>query len=115
MSRQPYDENEFLKKIHTTLDQSVATVDEATRGRLAEARRHAVSQIGRRPLVQPVTMLAMAASVAVLAIGVSLWWPTATGTIPAADDLALISAGEDFELLEDLEFYRWLEATGHTG
>jgi Protein of unknown function (DUF3619) len=115
MSKQPQDEAAFLAQLRATLDQSVESLDPATRTRLAAARRKAVAEMGKQRLPhKPIMLLAMAASVAVLAVGVSLWWPTATGTMPAMDDLSLLTAGEEFELLEDLEFYRWLEATEHT-
>lgn len=115
MSMQPQDDARFLAQLRATLDQSVESLDPDTKACLAAARHKAVAAIAKPHLPhKPMVMLAMAASVAVLAVGVALWWPSATATMPAMDDLTLLTAGEEFELLEDLEFYRWLEATQHT-
>lgn len=115
MNKQPQDEAAFLAKVQATLEHSLESIDADTKARLAASRRKAVVAIAKSPRsYKPVMMLAMAASVVVLAVGVALWWPSSHGTMPAADDLSLLTAGDDFELLEDLEFYRWLEATKHT-
>lgn len=112
---QQHDDKVFLERVKATLDHAVDDIDPVTRARLSAARHRAVAAIGqRRPFFQPVAMVAMAASVMVLAVGVYLWMPTAPGTMPAVEDVPLLSSGEDFELLQELEFYRWLELEDRT-
>ena len=106
---------------------SVEALDPRSRAQLAAARRAAVDVL-RRPVRQawrawvPATALASAALVAVLL------WRAQTAQAPAADELELagvaagdaaltpvelLAAGEDLDLvLDDLEFYDWLDATG---
>jgi hypothetical protein len=114
MAERPQDEAQFLSRVHAQLDQSVVDLDPETRARLAQARRQAVAQISKpRRLPQPVAMLALAASVVVMVAGISLLLPVSNPALPAIDakDMAMLTTGEDFELLEDLDFYRWLEDT----
>lgn len=104
----------LLAKISATLDQQVTEIDPNISQRLAAARHTALQELHKpHRSVSPVIMLAMAASVIAVVVSVLLWQPGAPGTIPALEDLPILSAGEDFELLEDLEFYRWLEVEKH--
>ncbi len=105
----------LLAKITASLDQHVTDIDPIICQRLAVVRKAALQKLHKpRRSVPPVIMMAMAASVIAVVIGVLLWQPTAPGTIPALEDIPILSAGEDFELLEDLDFYRWLEVEKHT-
>lgn len=105
----------WLANLSTALDQQATDIDPIIQQRLAAARNTALQELHKpRRSVQPLVMLAMAASVSAVVIAVLLWQPGAPGTIPALEDIPILSAGEDFELLDDLEFYRWLEVEKRT-
>lgn len=95
------------------LRESADELDAATRARLQRARQAALGAgqpaSGRRPrwLAVPVA----AAAVAVLVLVVRLVpEPGATNGTPAeAGDLEVLLAGENLEMIEDLEFYAWLD------
>jgi hypothetical protein len=95
---------------------SADNLDAATRARLNRARQQAVAAIPARPgpgrWLLPAAAVAVAGLVAVLVFrpdpGVG---PTAPGTAAVAD-LELLLPGDaaaDLEMLEDLEFYAWLD------
>lgn len=114
------------------LRQSAASLDEATRTRLARARQAALDEFAhlqgrsRRPFSgwQPALGVAAAALLAVglwLDRGEEVAHPAASRIPPAAaaqagrvagesGDLDLLLAGEQIEMLEDLEFFDWVEA-----
>jgi hypothetical protein len=102
------------EQILAALDERAANLDAVTLARLAAARRAAVARRrsawslgGRR--WQTVGGLALAAS---LAIGLSLWrlhGPLQGPASPSPAELELLAEDEDLELLDRLEFYRWLE------
>jgi hypothetical protein len=96
---------------------SADTLDAATRARLGRARRQAVAALPGRQgpgrWLVPATMVAAAALVAVL-----VFRPEPVGMAPAPGveavaDLELLASGEmvagDLEMLEDLEFFAWLD------
>jgi hypothetical protein len=101
------------EQILAALDERAASLDAATLARLAAARRAAVARRrsawglgGRR--WQTVGGLALAAS---LVFGLSLWLhgPLQGPASPSPAELELLAEDEDLELLDRLEFYRWLE------
>jgi hypothetical protein len=96
-------------------DDSVESIDGATRSRLTQARHAALAELERPRVLAgpwlPAGALAVAAVVAVV-----LWvGPGGTGdpgqaalAIAPADDFELLAAGEDLDMLdEDVEFYAW--------
>jgi hypothetical protein len=101
------------EQILAALDERAANLDAVTLARLAAARRAAVARRrsawglgGRR--WQTVGGLALAASVV---LGLSLWLhgPLQGPTSPSPAELELLAEDVDLELLDRLEFYRWLE------
>ena len=112
------------ERVRESLDRSVEDLDEAAVGRLRAARREALdaAPTARRPLLarwgwEPwLIPTGAAASIAVtmLAIGLLVHQPGPT-PFDEADDLELLTSGEDLELLEDLDFYRWLGAAARAG
>jgi hypothetical protein len=109
-------DSDFERRTKQAFDDSVATLDAATRSRLTQARYRALEERRtrrpalwqRRPLL-PVGALAAAALVV---------WLTVWQTPPGADavrsaplaDLEILLGEEDLEMLdEELEFYGWLE------
>ena len=118
MNRQ--DEPRWLEAVRDQLDTDAAGYDAATLSRLNRARQAALDA-GLRRQRRPWwhwSLVAVATSAAVvLAMALTLRTPD-TGAPPVApvaleqsevDDLELLAAGEDLELIENLEFYAWLE------
>ena len=101
------------EQILAALDERAASLDAATLARLAAMRRVAVARrrsawgLGSRRW-QTVGGLALAAS---LVFGLSLWLhgPLQGPASPSPAELELLAEDEDLELLDKLEFYRWLE------
>ena len=99
-------DRQFLEQVKRQLDRHAAGVDDLTAVRLGAARRHALKpqvRVAQRWL--PVAGLATAAA-ALLAVLV-LMQPLHR-TEPDAD---LWMTQDDIEVIEELDFYAWLEAT----
>lgn len=113
----------FSEKAKTLFDESVDNLDGETRSRLNRGRHAALAQIdngrtawmGHPPWIQwaPAGGVAAAAVLAVV-----LW----TGN-PAVDELAspamatdieILLTEDSLEMLEDLEFYSWIELSDET-
>ncbi|HFD80114.1 MAG TPA: hypothetical protein ENK05_06970 [Gammaproteobacteria bacterium] len=90
------------------LDRHAEAVDELTAARLAALRRRALLQATPRRLPRwlPAAAVAAAALLAVL-----LWMQPLLRTTAPGGGLELVASSEDLELIEDLEFYDWLEET----
>jgi len=100
-------EQQFLNGIRNTLDHSLDELDAVTRARLQAARLTALQSRQQQPVWQNKIVLASAMSITLL---VSVWLiqKPAIQDIPM-DDLQILTANEDLELLRELEFYQWLE------
>jgi len=106
-------EGEFAARLGDALKRRAEQLDGRTRSRLAGARRQALAR-GRRRASMPMWVTA-GASAAALALAVGLW-SGAPGPAPGsaapqiAEDMDLLLSEENLELLEDLEFYAWMDA-----
>ncbi len=109
-------ENVFLQHSKKLLDDSVDALDAATLSRLNQARQRALgagqSKIRRSGLFSDNRFRTVFASFAVAAI-VALLWTATPQQKPAElaqqyEDIDMLTADADFELLEDLEFVSWL-------
>lgn len=100
------------------LRQSVEQLDAATLSRLNRARQTALAEFDRRQQ-RPAWLAGWqpavgAALVALVAVG--LWVGGMPGSSPVtvhaeqATDLELIFADENLDMIEDLDFYDWVEA-----
>ncbi|HEY8521475.1 MAG TPA: hypothetical protein VIN61_15470 [Gammaproteobacteria bacterium] len=105
--------SELERRSRELLHASVAELDEATRARLAAARRAALAELSApRPRWLNAPGLAAAASVAAALVAVAwLQRPPADADAvvqmaSAMDDLELLL---EYEVVEDLDFYDWLE------
>lgn len=107
-------ENEILQqRIAAVLDDRAANLDAKTLARLAAARHQALA--ARRSTFglstrrwQTVGGLALAASIV---FGASIWLhgPVQGPMPPGPADLEMLADDEELELLDRLEFFRWLE------
>ena len=107
-------ESDLLQqRIAAALDDRAANLDAETLARLATARQRALAT--RRSAFglstrrwQAVGGLALAASIV---FGVSIWLhgPMQGPMPPSPADLEMLAEDEELELLEKLEFFRWLE------
>jgi len=105
---------ELERKSRAAFDESVESLDAATRSRLARARAAALAQLrpGRLDWSSPWLPAGAAAALALAAVVV---WQGKESTLPAAEpvlvaleDLDIMAGGEDLEMFdEDEEFYAW--------
>ena len=126
----------WILRARDLLQQEASRPDPALQRRLAAIREQALAPTRRRP---PLLWWSLGggAVAALLVLGVGVWQqlapvaPTAPPALEApalraespleqaltlpADDLALIAESEDYALLQDLEFYVWLEGADHDG
>jgi|GEM_PF-6609208 len=109
--KQPQSEEAFLQRIRTSLEHSADELDSATVIRLGAVRHRALGQIRqpvRRPVIIAGGLLATAASVVLL---VSVWLfqqPPQVQPPAYIEDIGLLSAREDIEFFEELDFYQWV-------
>jgi len=91
-------------------DESVAAQDGATQSRVNRGRQAALREIrGRRPGWQtlvPATGIAAAIAVAVLVVNRG---PDVESLDAPLTDLEILLDEDSLEMLEDLEFYSWME------
>ncbi|HHH44735.1 MAG TPA: hypothetical protein ENK49_11405 [Gammaproteobacteria bacterium] len=99
----------FTDRVKQVLDRHADGVDEVTAARLRVMRRSAVSGPARSRINRlPFGGLAMAAAV-LAAVLVWNYLPRVSDGVPGDEEM--LSQMENLELLEDLDFYAWLEAT----
>ena len=111
------DESAFVERAKQHFDESVANLDGETRSRLNRGRQAALAEIasGGRAWIEwaPAAGVAAAAVVAVV-----LWTgsPPRDELIPssASTDIEILLTEDSFEMLEDLEFYSWIELDDET-
>jgi len=99
----------FAEKAKRRFEESVERMDGATRSRLNQARHAALAEAGARPAVgiQWATGVAAAGLVAVL-----VWTgdrPPEDAGAPAVADIEILLTEDSLEMLEDLEFYSWID------
>lgn len=106
-----FSNKDFLRHSKKLLDDSVDSLDAATLSRLNQARQKALD--ARRSNVFSGSKAGLAfASLVVAALVILLW--TVTPEQPSAElaqqyeDIDMLTADADLELLEDLEFVSWL-------
>jgi hypothetical protein len=110
----PHDEA-LMDQVSAQLDQDLQHLDGHTASRLNRIRQAALDQAlvqrQRRPWQLPLYALASCAAVA---LALSLMWrvpeaPAPVAPVQAVDDFELLAGAEDLEMIENLEFYAWLE------
>lgn len=118
-----HDEEDFVAGTKAAFDRSVDGLDGATRSQLNRSRQRALAELatgnGFGRWYRPVPLAGMAAAVlvAVLFNGTR----DIEGLAPPASvsDFEILLDSEDLEMLEDLEFYSWIDlddaANGNVG
>jgi ferric-dicitrate binding protein FerR (iron transport regulator) len=104
---------DFENKARELFEDSVERLDARTRSKLTQARNRALDEVKqgatrRRWIWAPAGGFALAA---VVAVGVVMW-PGRTPPQPAAaalEDLEIVADSDNLDLLEDVEFYAWLD------
>ena len=105
----------WITQVRGQLDLDVRDLDAATASRLNRARQTALDAGLRRRRAWWLPFALATATAVLLALAVTLRSPDATLQAPtlaapaAADDFELLAGGEDLEMIENLEFYAWLE------
>lgn len=106
------DEDKFIKQVCSSLDFRLSSMDETVISDLKRARLHALSSKTREPADWrwlPVASLASVAAMCMLVVLLHVVTPQHDHSTTNSSDIDLLLSQEDFELLDQLEFYRWLE------
>lgn len=110
------DPQRWIAQVRSQLDEDVRDLDAATASKLNRARQGALDLgLARRQARRGFLPYALAASIAaILALAVTLRVPDSepmpvAAAPSSADDLELLAGSEELEMIEDLEFYAWLE------
>ena len=120
MPNEPH-ESELEHKARALFEDSVERLDARTRSRLTQARNRALDEMSkgvvRRWIWAPAGGIALAAIVAVVLSWGGLRSGADSGAV-ALEDIDIVADSENLEMLQDVEFYMWLDdATpdGHSG
>jgi len=116
-----HDRSAFEERTRAVFERSVADLDAGTRSKLTRARLRALRELERPALARQWlagNAQTVAAALAVAAAGVG-WLVVSTLSTPEApmspvgiaevSDFELLLGDDDLELIEELEFYAWLE------
>ncbi len=107
------DDKSFTEQARRALDRHAEALDEATAARLAAMRRNALQARPRRAPWLPVAAVsALAASVLTVALLLQR-----DDSLPVGDPelLDIVASSEDAELIEELDFYQWLDSVESSG
>ena len=111
------DNEHFLQQVRQQLDESENHLDAATRSRLTQIRSAALESAAepKAKWLWPVPVMALSSAAIVAVVSVSLSVNTVTVQNSSLDDLPLLTINDSFELLNDVEFYQWLEDQNSNG
>ncbi len=103
-------DDQLIKEAKVAFDESVDGLDAATLSRLNRGRQAALANVGRRDQQWHRWMPATGVAAAVLLAVFGLRGPAEVDVITApATDFEILLSEESIEMLEDLEFYSWLD------
>lgn len=115
------DEKALVQNLRKMLDETEAETDPRIKMRLRAARLRALDALetpvpwyARFPRWAAAGGLATALA---LVLTVSLWTSKEQYNVPTGqvEDMELLTTTEQLELYKDLDFFRWLETSDHTG
>jgi len=105
---------DFERKSRAAFDDSVASLDGATRARLARARELALAEARRSYRPQLSTWIPVGAAAAAAVMAVLLWTGRETESestqpeLAALEEFDIVAAGDDLDMMdEDPAFYAW--------
>ena len=104
----------LVEKAKALFDDSVRELDAATLSRLNQSRQLALEKAAKESTTIKWKQWAPAAGVTAAAVFAVVLWtgdrPVDVLTPPSTvSDFEILLEGDDFEMLEDLDFYRWIE------
>ncbi|MGI9233788.1 MAG: hypothetical protein ACR2RD_09180 [Woeseiaceae bacterium] len=108
----------FEKKMKDRFDESVEALDAATLSKLNQSRHAALAQLQRPRSQWSRWMPATGAVAAILVAVVVLQSPTAVDDVAAVTsvtDMEILLGEDSIEMLEDLEFYSWIDVAESEG
>ncbi len=108
------EDQSFVTKAKDVFDQSVQALDAETQSRLNRSRHEALAQAGPRighgQWLRWVPATGVAATAVVAVVVLTGRPPVDELTLPAiASDFEILLDQESFEMLEELEFYSWID------
>jgi hypothetical protein len=109
-------DNVMLQTVVDSLDQSIEHLDAHTLSRLNQARHQSLAT-GERPRLlkpSPITV----GTFALLFVSVMTGWLLFSApdrTHPSTDEFELVAANEDFELVQNLDFFVWMLEQDNAG
>jgi len=106
--------DDLERKSRTLFEDSVERLDAHTRSKLTQARNRALDEVKqgatrRRWIWAPAGGLAFAAIVAVVMLNSGGSRSGGDTGALALEDIDIVADSESFEMLEDVEFYTWLQ------
>ena len=110
-----HDDKRFLQDVKRALDASTDELDARTQDRLRAAREHALAVAAGKETDSSLGWLLPAGgfvAAAVAAVVFIMLQPVPTDVVLSfsSGDMELLTSVEPLELLDNLEFYEWLEA-----
>ena len=107
-------EQQLADKAHALFDESVQGLDAQTQSRLNRGRQRALAELDSGAGFRTPSKWVPAAGVAAAAVFAVVLWsgkpPVDESSPPAtATDLEILLNEDSFEMLEDLEFYSWID------
>lgn len=108
MKRIDQSNQQLLANVKASLDQSTNELDQQLLFSLAARRNLALHHQQRRSFVMPNWAIACATVFGVV-IMVWLVQPLGQSGLPVDEELSLLTASDDLEFIEDIDFYMWLD------
>jgi hypothetical protein len=102
----------FDRQVKATFDESVDKLDAATLSRLNRGRQEALAELQRPGYRWSQWMPATGVAAAVLVAVILLQSPTGVDDFPDAanvTDMEILLGEDSIEMLEELEFYSWID------
>jgi hypothetical protein len=110
------DDARLIAEVRRALDEGATHLDAATRARLAQARGRAQARRPARWHWWLPAGGAVLASLLVAAVWLGQPAPVPGNGLDSVTDFELLTANDDLELFEQMDFYQWLEEEGmHAG
>jgi hypothetical protein len=108
---------QFLAQVRKALDEQLDNLDPTVESGLTRMRREALEAAEKKgyigkPTYRWSTLGAAAAAAAVLLVALFTGTPTDTPVNGSLEDLEILTLADQYELVENMEFYSWLADLG---